>query len=399
MAISGVKNLPIETLLGLCQNIYSQFECDASLKNIVGLFRVGGAKVDTDKILSSGQIPRMTKFNVHTVLDVIKRILPELKNRIAEVATDNIAVFQSVSCTLSSDDNQSIVETAKALNMFISSMVASGDIKQENLAEMLYGYIHLGAMFSGASDINKMTMENCAIVIGPNIDDMLGLVDLSGLNMFAAATKMDLVKHVICMAIESKEYDMPFIEKYAQTLLESRLERYSEIRLQIEGVNKIIKIFKGQKVELDIKIEKTILNIKSLESTEKKPQDKRLKKGLIKGIQNLINENKIQLEQLYKKVSAVESYLDTCYTKKQECMFVKSKLEPVIQDYKFITFLNGNFGSSIIQEPLDLAKPGDESNAMLHLRTAMSEVDIFDREQSVKSVRFAKGNKIGSKTC
>lgn len=397
MAISGVENLSTAKLLGLCRDIFSQFEYDSSLKEIEGLLRMGGAKSDTTEILDTGQIPKMTEFNIHAVLDVIKRILPELKNRIAKVAPKTLIDLHVTSCALSCDDESSVIATAEKLNIFISSMVASGDIEQENLAEMLYGYIHLGAMFSGASDINKMTKENCAIIIGPHIDDALGLVDLSNLDMFAAAAKIDLVKSVIFTAIESKEYDVSFIEKYVQTLLESKLEGYNKLPCQVKGINEIIESLEKQKAELKINIEEKILNIKNLESAGKKSQDKELK-NLAKDIKKLIKENKLQLTQLNEQMSVISSYLCDYYIKKQEFELVGNKLELAIKKYKFVGFLHGDIGLSTFEESPILSEAGKKSKSMLHLCFAMSKVDT-DSEQGRDSIGFVGKNKFRSKAC
>tara|TARA_R110002110_G_scaffold404606_1_gene623218 strand:- start:265432 stop:266574 length:1143 start_codon:yes stop_codon:yes gene_type:complete len=240
MAASGPENLTTEQILTMCRGIFSQFEENETLRKVQGLLRVAGGKADTDRILDSGIIPEINKSNVHTVLDAVKRLLPVLSSRIADAAPDELAELQSVSHALSSDDDATVTAASSALIKFIDTMAESGNQNKEYLAEILYGYIHFATIIKEFSDINKMTSDNCAIVLGPKFDAMLDLVDKSDKDIMAAAAKIGLVNDLVCQAIDSGSFDLSFASKYIEQLMSARQKGFAEASIQAEKTSGVV---------------------------------------------------------------------------------------------------------------------------------------------------------------
>jgi len=372
MAISGVESLSTKNLLKLCQKIYLQFEYDSSLKHIEGLLRISGSQSATDKIIDSGEIPKITKFNVHTVLDVVKRVLPELNSRLSALAPEFLFILQE-------SRSGSILEMSNALDEFINNMVASQDLQKEIFAEILYGYIHLGAMFSG-SGINKMSIENCAIVLGPNVNDMLGWFNISDSNLHEAATKLDVIKKVIFTAIESKKYDKPYIEKYAKTLLDSRKKSYEIVCSQIAEVKYTIAELVQQKENLMDNISRITHQVTDLEKAEKKSQGM-VTKDYGKEIKSIIQSKKNELIKLEQKVSALEPYINEWIVREKVLIERKNDLKVSIDEYRFISVLNGDVDYSFIDNHSDALK--SDPSPMLPLYTHFSDLNIFAHDDSI----------------
>jgi len=406
MAANGPENLSTSELLIMCRDIFSQFENNDELKKIEGLLRVAGSKADTDEIMDSCVIPEIEKANVHTILDVVKRILPVLHDRVANASPEAVQALQLVSFNLSTDDDSTIQKTVNALSDCITQMVEEGG-ESEQLAEILYSYIHFGYLLTEHSDVNKMTSNNCAIVIGPKVNDILGLVDQSTMDPLEAVAKIGLANAVVDLAISSGAFAFPFSEQYFIQLQTAREAKFEEAANQVDNASQSLSRV-AEKIKqtneaiamtqtlLDRLIEQKSLNKSGLfhkKTSQEKEHDVVLKK--------MISQTAEKLQSLHEKLETLEPIM--LNLAKQKSIFASARLQlqssmDRIQRYKSDSDSDISL-SSDESSPRSRYDAGPSSMYSAHIEASQSsdELDIIaqdlDDASDKKSKRKSSLNK------
>lgn len=272
MAARGPNDLSNDEILHIVRDIIGQITSNDDLLNTRGILRVAGSNQDTEAILESGTVPHITSTNIHTVIDVLKRSLSVMKTRIAAIDPEGLAALQDVAKDLS-DDELSKATFATAFDEFIDNLAKSGDMQKEALGEILHNYMHLGHAISQFQETNLMTPNNCAIVIGPKMNEVLNLIPIpnAGDPMLAmsAASKASLVNDAIRMGVASDNYNIHFDQKYAEVRFASRQRMIEDVKLQTEKAGLSLERLNSllEKVNLEMRqTERTLATLTSQKS-------------------------------------------------------------------------------------------------------------------------------------
>ncbi|MCS5707804.1 hypothetical protein CC99x_002685 [Candidatus Berkiella cookevillensis] len=237
MAARGPHDLSNNEILHMVRDIIGQIENNEELLNIRGILRVAGSHDAAQTILETGKVPPITSENIHTIVDVLKRSLSLMTTRIPSIDTTGLATLQAIAANVS-DQETSKIALANAFQDFVDNLARSNDIDKESLGEILHNYMHLGKVISQYEATNKMTTNNCAIVIGPRMNEVLNLVPIPAAGdpalVMSAAAKASLVNDAIRIGIESGNYDVHFDQKYAEVKFNSRQRMITAVESQTE---------------------------------------------------------------------------------------------------------------------------------------------------------------------
>lgn len=333
MAARGPRELSNLKFIDILRNIIGQILRDEELLQTQGLLRIAGISAETADILEKGEIPVINKANIHTVLDVTKRILPILRERIKDIDPEGLAQLQQASKALNDLDQGSLGSTSTALIQFIERLVSSRDREKEIVAEALHSYIHLGVMISQYADINKMTPDNCAIVIGPKFNEILDLVPMPVGNdpvlVMSAVAKSALVNNLIRQCIESGKFNVCFDEKYAEVRYQSRQYMFDTTMQQAEKTSRSLQNLTTLIDRINTDMQQTQRTIDTLTFQKHRLKGRLLhkktiqEKQFLKQTNELLKQAKTNLKSLAKQLQALQPDIEI--HEKSRVKFVKAR--------------------------------------------------------------------------
>jgi len=148
---------PIEAPMIPALLIYCIKEIEARGMDDVGIYRVAGSEADANEILDKfrrGGPPQLARYEIHAVTSCLKKFLRQLKEPVIPLSLWQVFVDAA------RDPDTTDAETAM--------YQAISELPQPNRDTLAYLIVHLQAVASN-SKVNKMNVDNLAMVMGPTI--------------------------------------------------------------------------------------------------------------------------------------------------------------------------------------------------------------------------------------
>tara|TARA_R110002110_G_scaffold400317_2_gene616706 strand:+ start:60750 stop:61967 length:1218 start_codon:yes stop_codon:yes gene_type:complete len=225
MAARGPHSLTNRQILDFCKGLYGQLSLVENIDRLrtEGLLRVSAEQREVgalqEQYIFDSEMPVLTEDNIHIIIGCLKKNLLEIKG-IGEVDSLERDCLFSIVDNLN-DDATEQAKTAQAFNSYIDSLASSRDRAKNEIAEIFYTLIRLGQLIATQAEANKMTMNNCAIVLGAKISDML-VINTPDSDPSVQMNRIENFNRVIGIVMGSNEYTKPFIEKYGEQECEAR---------------------------------------------------------------------------------------------------------------------------------------------------------------------------------
>ncbi|VEB38712.1 RhoGAP domain-containing protein [Legionella cherrii] len=196
-----------------------------------GVFRVAGAKEETEKLLEqliseqfdgailSNYVMKENKVNSEHLHNSLGMIPAVLKNRLLLDSKDNLLInfSKNLKLLLGVQQKKNITKAAnQLLDEFICDLLQSKRIDHQRAGEIIYHYCYLMHQAGTFQETNRMTYHNLAIIMAPRLTqdlDLFPATDLLGLSGFLSQLTPVLENY-----ISDDSWNKDFKERHADKL-------------------------------------------------------------------------------------------------------------------------------------------------------------------------------------
>lgn len=263
MAARGPEDLSISEMLTMSRDIIDQITASEALLQTVGILRLAGAHGETMQMIEEGKTRQVTAQNLHTHIDVLKKILPQLRTKLETLDPDNIKTIQRLFQDTLDESTETQLSAKQALNDYIHRLAMSGNKEKEQIAEILYSFLHLGTHVLAHESVNKINENNVGILTGPMMAQALGLVGDDPMLLLSAQTN---VNAVLSAVVSAGSYAAPFFINYGQQLYERRQQAMQQATEQAEKTGASLGKLTALIRDIHNEIRMTNRNIESLKA-------------------------------------------------------------------------------------------------------------------------------------
>ncbi|CAM2903674.1 RhoGAP domain protein (GTPase activator of small GTPases) [Legionella steigerwaltii] len=326
--MSGPYNTQI--IVNVFRSIAHLVSLHPELLKTQGVFRVAGAKEDTEKLLEQliseyfdvnilihyvMEDNKVYSEHLHNILGMIPAVF---KNSPILDSKDSLLInfSKKLKLLLNSQQEKDITNAANQLfDKFIHELLLSKRVDHQRAGEIIYHYCYLMHQAGIFQDTNLMTYHNLAIIMAPRLTQDLGLFpasDLLGLSGFLSQLTSVLENY-----ITDENWNKDFKERHADKL-EHLSKTSHSIREQLEHMRESSRaVVLVSMKNLTMQASKLKDEIDTIEKQLQDDPKRKVKKALTKQLRRLKeeqNELNLKVSELSQKIPT----LNRGYQKIQE---------------------------------------------------------------------------------
>ncbi|MCE0724390.1 MULTISPECIES: RhoGAP domain-containing protein [Legionella] len=306
-------------IVNVFRSIVQLVSQNPELLNTPGVFRVAGAKEETQRLLDqlireqfdadilSSYVMEQNKVDserFHNILGMIPAVFKD--RQILDAADSQRVIFsKKLKSLLKDQKEEDLIKAAQLFDEFIRDLLLSKRVDHQRAGEILDHYCHLMHQAGTFQDTNLMTHNNLAIIMAPRLTEVLDLfpgTDFLGLSGFISQLTPVLENYIM-----DEKWNYDFKERHTDKLEHLASTRQS-IREQLEHMKEaardavtvpmksLIQQASTLKVRIDA-VEKQ-LNDNSLKRKAKKESSKQLKQ-----LKAEMNELDLRISELMPQIS------------------------------------------------------------------------------------------------
>ncbi|WP_131794942.1 RhoGAP domain-containing protein [Fluoribacter gormanii] len=288
------------------------------LLNVPGVFRVSGAKEETQRLLDlliseqfnvdtlSHYVMKKNEIDsehLHNILGMIPAMFKD--TRILDSEDKLLLTFsKKLKSLMDSQDGKNHVDAAQLFDDFICDLLLSKRVDHQRAGEILDHYCYLMHQVGRFQDINRMTYNNLAIIMAPRLTQDLALfpaTDFFGLSGFISQLT-PVLEHYIT----DEKWNYDFKERHADKLEHLAYTRHSILE-QLEHMKEASK--KAVTVPMKSLMLQAWMLKNQIDIIEKQQQDHSIKRKVRNELSKQLKQLKDELNVLNAKVSELSSQM------------------------------------------------------------------------------------------
>ncbi|HHF0525800.1 TPA: RhoGAP domain-containing protein [Legionella anisa] len=299
-------------IVNVFRSIVQLVSQNPELLNTPGVFRVAGAKEETQKLLDkliseqfdvvilSHYVMEQNKVDserFHNILGMIPAVFKD--SQILDSADSHRVIFtKKLKFLLKDQKEENFIKAAQLFDEFIRDLLLSKKIAHQRVGEILDHYCYLMHQAGMLQDANLMTYTNLAIIMAPRLTEVLGLfleTDFLGLSGFISQLTPVLENY-----ITDEKWNCDFKERHTDKLEHLARTRHS-IRDQLEHMKEASR--DAVTVPMNSLMLQTAALNAQIEAIEKQRHNHSLKRKAKKELSKQLKQLKAEMNELNLRIS------------------------------------------------------------------------------------------------